>query len=408
MKLEKNELKEDLNTLKKEGVKKPYFSFKNCCFGLIMVFVVIPALLVYVGVYLRNNEAKKDRQKIESRGKPESYSLLFSKYLPPNYSFTEKEQSQIDTLVSDAMEMSKPAGLKTSKEITQSGSKLDLEAKDKKSAAKELVTKLKAHYPEGYFVIAKSLILLSAEERYSFNLNFINNGSQTADTEVHEFSHSWSHMATGNYFVSGRNFNFTTHSGHLIEDKMIIYKNYYPLPLGNELVKYIPKLTSVDNTYLKDSKQDLYSTLDEINSYIKSTRVARVYNYYDNEDINNNSAAIVLSRQLFILSLQLKNLKEYYPEIWRAHAKNSSFAYVMMRLVEIANNELTAAKNEGLDSSKVDESFALTIDKNLELVGQNQLLFDEIYTTSGVDKFKGKDLSEAELKSLGITIEKIK
>lgn len=402
-----NELEENVNPAKKEGLKKPHFRVKNCCFGLIMVFVVIPALLVYVGVYLRNNEAKKERQKIESRGKPESYSLLFSKYLPPNYSFTEKEQSQIDTLVSEAMEMSKPASLKTSNEITQSGSKLDPEAKDKKAAAKALLTKLKAQYPEGYFVVAKSLILLPAEERYSFQLQFINNGSPTADTEVHEFSHSWS-MATGSYFVSGRNYSFLTHSGHLIEDKMIIYKSYYPLPRGDELVQYIPTLTSVDNTYLKNSKQNLYTTLDEINSYIKSTRVARAYNYYDNEDINDNSAAIVLSRQLFILSLQLKNLKEHHPEIWRAHTKNSSFGYVMMRLIEIAKNELTVAKNEGLNSSKVEESFASTIDKNLELVGQNQLLFDEIYTTSGVDKFQGKDLSEAELKSLGLTIEKIK
>lgn len=80
----------------------------------------------------------------------------------------------------------------------------------------------------------------------------------------------------------------------------------------------------------------------------------------------------------------------------------------MMRLVEIAKNELTVAKEEGLDFSKGDETLGSTVSKNLELVGQNQSLFDEIFTTSKVDKFQGKDLSEAELKSLGITIEKIK
>lgn len=404
-----NKLVENPKNLKKEGVKKFHFSFKSCCLGLVVILVVIPMILFFVGMYFINNKEKSDRLKITSRDKPENYSLLFSKQLPPDYSFTEQEQSQIDILVSEVMEMSKPAGLKTGKETTQIGNKIVAEAKDKKSAAKELVAKLKAQYPEGYFVIAKSLILLPAAERYSFNFFFNNNDLQTANVEIHELSHSWGSITNGNYFVSGRNFNFAAYSGNLIEDKMVIYKNYYlPLPRGEELMQYISTPTRIDNTYLKDSNQDLYSTLDEVNSYIKSTRVARVYNYYDNQDINNGSPAIVLSRQLFILSLQLKNLKENHLEIWKAQIKNSGFAYVMMRLVGIAKNELMVARDEGLDFDKGDEIFGSTINKNLELIGQNQYLFDEVFSASKVEELQGKDLSEAELKSLGVTIERIK
>lgn len=391
------------------NAKRPFFSFKNCCIGSIIIFLIIPAIIVIIGLYLVHDQEKKDRQKFENRGKPESYSLLFSKYLVPDYSFSAEEQSQIDTLVLDTMNMQKPAGLGTSKEIIQNGGNIDLEAKDKKSAAKELVTKLKEQYPEGYFVIAKSLTLLPEKDKYSFNFFFLNNDLTTANVEVHELSHSWGSITTGSYFASGRNFNFSTNTGHLIEDKMVVYKNYtFPLPRGEEVLKYLPTPTSIDNKYLKDANQDLYSTLDEVNSYIKSLRVARTYNYYDNEDINSSSSAVVLSRQLYILSLQLKNLKENHPEIWKSHTKNPGFAYVMMRLIEIAKNELTVAKDEGLDYTKGDENTTSTIEKNLELVNQNQPLFDEIYKANDIDKYQGKDLSGTELKSLGITVEVIK
>jgi len=397
------------NSPKKDGMKRSCFSFRNCCLGSIIIFVVIPIILFLIGVYIIKNSEDREQQKLESRNKPESYSLLFSKNLKPDYSFTEDEQNQIETAVFEVMNMSKPAGMEVEEDTDQIFKTMNLENEDKVSAAGDLVAKLKENYPEGYYIIAKSLLLLPPEDKYSFNFWFRGNNSETANTEVHELSHSWASAYFGDYFISGKQYNMLGYSGHLIEDKLIFYRiDNRQMPTGDELLKYISTPTSIDNTYLSENKQILYTTMDEINAYTKSTRVARIYNYYNSEDIDQKSSPQALSRQLYFLALQLQNLKDNYPDIWKLHTENESFAYVMMRLVAIAKNELIVARDEGLDFDKGDESFAGTVNNNLDLFEQYQPIFNEIYTISGIKDYQGKNLNEYELNDLEVMVEWIK
>ncbi len=397
------------NFSKKNNAKKSCFSFKNCCLGSLIVFVIIPIILFFAGVLITRNTENKERQQLENRQEPENYSLLFSKNLQPDYLFSEQEHDQVETKVLEVMNMSKPSEMEVMKNVDQIFIDANLSDDDKTVAAKDLVIKLKENYPEGYFVIAKSLFLLPEEDKFSFNFWFRDNNSETADTEVHELTHSWASAYFGDYFVSGKQYNMLGYSGHLIEDKLILYRiDNRKMPAGDELMKYILAATSIDITYLSESKQILYTTMDEINAYTKSTRVARIYNYYDRDDIDQKSAPRVLSRQLYILALQLKNLKENHPTIWESHKNNTSFAYVLMRLVDIAKNELVVAQDEGLDFDKDDNDFSGSISENLVLVEENQAIFDEMYTTSGVMNYQGKDLSLDELNKIGVIVEWIK
>lgn len=160
----------------------------------------------------------------------------------------------------------------------------------------------------------------------------------------------------------------------------------------------------MDDKYLKESEQDIYTTFDEILSSTKELRMTRIYNYYKKGGIDE-SRMQSLSRQLYFLSLHLKNIKENHPDDWQKLKKDKGFIYVMARQVSIAKTEIQAAKDDGASSSSGD-NFAGTTDKNLSLFEENKALFDELYTAADLDtKSDLKSLSQKEMSGLGLKIE---
>jgi hypothetical protein len=133
--------------------------------------------------------------------------------------------------------------------------------------------------------------------------------------------------------------------------------------------------------------------------------VARAYNYYKKSGIDESRLQI-LSRQLYFLSLHLKNIKENHPDDWQKLKKDKVFAYIMARQISIAKTEIQVAKDEGASSSSGNNS-ASTTDKNLALMDENQALFDELYTATGISSMGDlKNLTQKELNGLGLSIEK--
>jgi len=216
---------------------------------------------------------------------------------------------------------------------------------------------LKERYPEGYHLVVDSVLNIPDKSQIFPNLYQQFREAQTrVDMVVHEISH------IGRFEKS-----IVNRLGYVIEDKFITV-NHLPddLPGGDELLHYISELTSMDGTYLKDAKQDIYTTLDEIISYTKSLRVARAYAYYQKGFIDEDRGQ-ALSRQLYFLSLHLKNIKENYPNLWQKMKKEKGFVYLMLREISIAKTEIQATRDESASGSSGDADFASSVDKNLSL-----------------------------------------
>jgi hypothetical protein len=191
-----------------------------------------------------------------------------------------------------------------------------------------------------------------------------------------------------------------------VEDKNIIIKKQADMPKGDKLLKYIKSPVSLDNKYLRDSRQDILTTLDEIVSYTKSVRVARSLARVDKIIVEEDSTQS-LSRQLYYLSLHLKNIKENHPNLWSIVMKEKAFTYLISRITSVAKTEIQAAKDDGV-SGFTSTNFASSIDDNLALFDENQALFDELYTATGINSLGNlQKLTQKELAKIGVKIEKI-
>lgn len=305
-------------------------------------------------------------------------SALFMKSWPPDYEVTDAERTHFDNEFSKVFNDADYAKIRT------------------------LTDEIKNYYPEGYFLLVRAAPAQAISMRYLFipkpvlgpnGIAIPMDAADTAGTLIHELSH----MAPDNIH------NFW------IEDKTVITDgiDLFSLPDGKEAIKFIVSPMSFDRTYLEESNQKISGTLDEINSYIKTVRVLRAYSRVGRLRDTTSDGFNSLSRQLYILTVQLKNIKENHPDVWQDILQNKGFAFVTMRLVAMAETEIKLPKrNRNPVYEKVDVDFSGSIKGNLELVDQNRYLLEELFTVSGV-----KGLDEASYDNLiarGVNLKIIK
>lgn len=375
---------------KEEEAKKPKKWWHWCCCIPALLFVLaIVAMTVLVFI-----SDKKQADRMSKRNKPETYSEMFNTNFLPDYTVNATDEEKINKKIIDLLQ-------KNSSEIgdyTESGdTKLLrlLNTDEKNTAAKSGMKFLKDNYPEGYYLVVNS-VLKTPEKDQQFPNFFLRSADeeQRVGIVVHELSH------LGRLVHSG-----VSRSGYVIEDKFITLDSQPSLPPGDELLKYIGVQTSFDKIYLSDGKQDIYTTLDEVISHTKSLRVDRAYVYYKKGKINENYLQ-GLSRQLYFLSLHLKNIKENHPDDWQKLKKDKEFTYLIARQTAIAKTELQVAKDEGASGSSGGD-FASTTDKNLALMSENQTLFEELFAATGINAMGNlQNTSQKEITGLGLTIEK--
>ncbi len=330
---------------------------------------------------------------VAERGPAQSYSETFNDKILPDYTVSTDDEDAFNHKMI-ALLQKYDSGTPNFSE-TGNTQLMPSYTPDKSIAtAQSVMAFLKEYYPEGYYLVVQQ-VLKTTEEHPMFSNFFLRSmdENQRIDLLVHELSHIGD-MSHPEY--SG--------AGYVIEDKFVVVPEI-EVPTGDELLKYITQSSPLDKTYLEESKQKIYITLDEINSYTKSIRVARAYIRYQVGALDEGPAG-ALSRQLFFLSLHLKNIKENHPDIWQALAQEKGFVYVMSRLVSMAKTEIQAAVDEGVNES-TSTDYALSIDQNLALVEENQVFFDELYFATGMNSFDNlKNLTSQELTAIGIEIEK--
>lgn len=327
----------------------------TCCSGLVIIAVIFIVLGI-IGYYF-SDEIK---EKIGTKTTEEPINLApayFMNTALPDYTITEAEEQQFQ------------------EKVSQFFSEKDLKG------AKKLTVKLKNNYPEGYFVIVKLTLHNPKEFKtwYEYNRE---NEFEAADISIHEMTHGGTLIGCS----------------YWIEDKCIKIKDEYflleKLFSGEVLLNYIEKPNFIDNQYLKENKQDITVTLDEVNAYIKSVRTTRVYKQH-------MSHPSTLARQLYILTLHLRHAKEVETGTWDAIVSNKGFAYTLMRLVKMAEAELETARTEGF-------SDRATVN-NLKIYKKNKNYIDEYLVAAGIKELENLDLTYDELKQRGIgfTLEKI-
>lgn len=339
--------------------------------------------------------------------KPENYvyhkPALFLDSMPPDYSITAGEESEFEKIT--ARFFSEP----------------------KLSELKSGMQELKNRYPEGYFVIVQVTISDPDELRVWYeehDASFV--------TMVHEMTHSASTLCR---ILRRENCETLKRmiprdewgkQGYFIEDKGIVFSQAVTdIFVGEELLKYIAQPNEVDEIYLREGRQTIFVALDEINAYIKSVRMVRAYNQADRASLNSGGAPEVLSRQLYYLSLYLREMKSARLDLWRELTRNKAFAFVLMRLDEVGRTEVQYAAEEGLTGvnftftdtdfrlspqevqevrENIGGAFGGTVADNLELYNQNRSFIDEFLEAADVKKFENTQLSLEDLQKQGVGI----
>jgi hypothetical protein len=336
---------------------------------------------------------KKQENIVAERGKAETYSEVFNTNNLPDYTVSvadeEKFNKSIVTLLikyrSGTFNYSTSGDVSLLRKLT---------TEESITSAQSAMTFLKNYYPEGYFLVVNQ-VNKTTEDQQIFPNFFLraSNEESTINFLVHELSH-----------VGKISHPSCTGSGFAIEDKFIELKAL-DLPSGDELLQYISNPVTLESTYLQSNKMDLYTNLDEVISYTKSVRVARAFIRYQSGVIGESDPQ-ALSRQLYYLSLHLKNLKEHHAASWTAVKKDKGLAYIISRVISMAKTELQAAKDEGVSGS-TSTNFASSVDENLALVQANQALFDELYATAGFNNLDSlKNFTKQELSALGLDVKK--
>jgi hypothetical protein len=392
-----------------EKTSKPKRNWRRwcCCLPIILILLMIVVVTIVILV-----EENKQDQKISNRAKPESYSEIFNTNLPPDYTVAATDEEKFNQKIIELLKKY-DSGTSNFSEIGENKSPL-LTADQAIELAKSDIKFLKDYYPEGYFIVVNS-VLKTAEKDQIFP-NFYLRSNEENDRiglVVHELSHigGFAHkeISKRGYVIDDQFVTLPIESKKLVSDDLQSFLDNPAssgMPTSNELTKFISEPATMDKVYLEKSKQDIYTTLDEIISYAKDTRVTRAYNYSKKGDIDE-SRPQALSRQLYYLSLQLKNIKENYPEKWQDLKNEKGFSYLLLREVSIAMTEIQASEDEGADKFSGSSDFAFSIDKNLSLFNQNQPLFDELLTATGINTSNNpQTLAKDELIKFGIGFEK--
>lgn len=377
-------------------LNSPIKTKKSLLHRVIRIFVILIILAVVAMTTAIFIVEKKQEGLLSRRGKAETYSETFNINFLPDYTISaDNEEKYNEKMVA----LLQKDGSKSENYSENEGAKLLplLKPEEKIVKAKSDLKFLKEYYPEGYYLV-ENYIRNTPEEDNMFPSFYIRTfgDNDRVDIIVHEISH----------LERTTNITSCDSSGYVVEDKNIIIKKQADMPRGDELLKFISNPLSLDNKYLKENKQDIYTTLDEIVSYTKSVRVTRSLARYNKGVIDEDSTQS-LSRQLYYLSLHLKNIKENHPNLWSTLKKEKAFAYIMSRMVSIAKTEIQAAKDEGVSGS-TGTDIASSIDDNLLKFNENQVLFDELYTATGINSLGNlQKLSLKELGKIGVKIEKI-
>lgn len=331
---------------------------KKGCLLLIVISLLSSAVLLAIGL-LVPEDSKQPKERVFHQ------PIVFLKSSPPDYGVTAPEVKKFEGKLSTVLSKS---------ELNEAGA---------------LMKKLKVYYPEGYHLVVKRTL----GEPREFKDFFEGDNETSADFLVHEMTHGGTNSLTTSLYEIG----------YWIEDKAVSFKiDEWKLFPGKEVFERIKNPTYIDELYLKKNDQNLYITLDEVNAYIKSTRVSRTYNYQEgtfevtDERYVTTSTPSTLARQLFILTLHLKHAKENYPATWDLLVKNKAFAFTLMRLTKMAEAEIEFSKDEGLVSPNLDE--------NLAAYNGNEKILNEFLAASGVKKWEKGDLSHDELQKKGINL----
>jgi len=381
-------------TLQSQNVKGKDKQLKKrkwywCC-GIPVIIVMLVIVGITVSIFIIE---KKQKDNISNRPIPEEYSEIFNANFLPNYAVSAEDEDKFNQKMITLLQKYDSG---TPNYSESGGTELlhPLTAEEAVESAKSTMKFLKDYYPEGYYLVVNQ-VLQTPEEHQIFPDFFLRSGEE--ESVINILVHELSHMGK---FGSSE----YTGSGYVIEDKFIVL-NELALPPGDELLKYISEPASLDQDYLNENKQDIYTTLDEVNSYTKSVRVSRAYIRYKSGEIDETRSQ-ALSRQLYFLSLHLKNIKKNHPDLWQALKQEQGFAYLLSRMISIAETEIKAAEEEGASRS-LSTNFALSVDRNLSLFQENQALFDELYTATGIDD-KGdlQNFTQQELSEFDLNIEK--
>lgn len=340
---------------------------------------------------------KRQEIRMAKRGKPETYSEVFNTNFPSDYTVSATEEEKFNKKMVDIFQTleNNPADFNVGHTENEDAKLLRLLKPDERIAKNKADMKfLKDYYSEGYYLVVNSILKMTEKQQIAqYFYSRFSSEEVRIDTVVHELSH-YGRVANCN------------NSGYVLEDKDVIIAKQAEMPKGGELLKYISEPIHFDNLYLSKSKQDIYTTIDEVNSYTKSIRVARAFARY-NKSVIDEDAPQGLSRQLYYTALHLKNIKENHPNLWTTLKKEKGFVFLMSRMISVAKTEIQAAKDEGVSGFTGDTKYASSIDDNLALFNENQALFDELYTATGTDKLGSlKDLSKQQLSNIGIKIER--
>lgn len=383
----------------------------GCFFWAFLIFICSSLLLFFVSYFFQNNNFSKIKDGQCQKRQYED-SLIFSAYLKPDYSLTEKEEEELDIKLGQLIEQGNPPEVKSNMSMEDMEKKMKEELVNKYKVgfllgdeqgsgdnklekinqAKSLMKKLKNNYPEGYFVIAKH-ILKTDIRKEPFYLFFTGDNRQSANVSIHEFSHAGIDTIMSDCF---------SRRCYWIEDKFLCIPETSMLPEGKEVFAQMEKTNDFDKKYLQEANQNIFNTLEEIGSYTKSVRINRVFQCLDSSDIQSYSQPENLSRQLYLFSLQLKNIKENHPKLWVEFSKKKGFVFIANRVIEMAKRELDLYD---VNASSAEKEI---IKENLELFNNNSNYFSDLLKESKILEIKDSDLSENDIKELDILIKYIR
>lgn len=337
---------------------------------------------------------------MSKRDKPETYSEIFNTNFPPDYTVSAAEEEKFNQIIVDLLQVQENgSGTFNINYSENEGAKLlrPLKPDEKIAEANSDMKFIKDYYPEGYYLVVNSVLKTPKKDQMFQNFYMRSSSDEDRiDFVVHELSH---YGRIGN--ISSRN-----SSGYVLEDKKITTGRQVNMPQGDELPEYISESVSFDDKYLKENKHDIYATLDEVVAYTKSVRVHRAFAHY-NKGMIDTDAPQGLSRQLYYLSLHLKNIKENHPDLWQTMKKEPGFVYIMSRIISMAKTEIQAARDEGTSGFIGGTDFASSIDDNLSLFNENQALFDELFAATGVSAMGNlQDLTQQQLSKIGVNVER--
>ncbi len=345
--IDKNIRKEESDGIGIENKKKNKCIWCCCALFIFLLVLIIVLSIIYAKYYSSNftdtDKANNNTQKfyIESE--------------IPDYSISDIEKAQFENNLSSFYNGDELENIKNDLSI------------------------MEIKYPEGHFIIVHNTNK-DPESFYKW-YEMIKNTPLLLDSYsimIHEMSHS-AGMLYCNY---------------LIEDKCIDIDGYASLDqslfTGDKLIDYVENRYKIDEIYLMEDKQKITLALDEINSYIKSIRYNRAYKQYDD-------TPSTLARQLYYITLHLKYAKENDVQAWNKLINNKGFSFTLLRLVEIAKEELSITKETNTSGSKRDD--------NMKLYEDNIQYLNEYIELSGMSKYidEAKDYQGIKKEGIGIT-----